>query len=158
MPSPTLPPPYKWPPIVFNPEGIRELSCARASQNALEDPYREKRVPQSQRYSLVPQVLEWAFQSDCTASPRARDGSWWTQVGSGQSFQGRLWPLRCNCRFCSLWKPLLHTSHMNLFVAIRLVCRYLLGVPGRFLFFFWGAVGGAAAEEGGVDEDCCCFI
>jgi hypothetical protein len=29
--------------------------------------YLEKRVPQSQRYSLVPQVLECAFQSDCTA-------------------------------------------------------------------------------------------
>jgi len=27
----------------------------------------EKRVPQSQRYSRVPQVLECAFQSDCTA-------------------------------------------------------------------------------------------
>jgi hypothetical protein len=27
----------------------------------------EKRVPQSHRYSRVPQVLECAFQSDCTA-------------------------------------------------------------------------------------------
>jgi len=123
--------------------------------------YLEKRVPQSHLYSLVPQILEWAFQSDWTAyflehlshfhffspcflqkcflipvkSPRARDGSWCTQLGSGHtytffligsllalclSFQGRLCPLRCNCRFWSLWNPLLQISHINLFVASRL--------------------------------------
>ncbi|CAA6655808.1 unnamed protein product [Spirodela intermedia] len=117
---------------------------------------REKRVPQSHRYSRVPQVLEWAFQSDWTASPSAREGSWWTQVGSGhtytrrftsvvlfcRSFHGRLCPLRCNCRFCSLWNPFLHTSQMKRFVASRvfgdraITSAYLLGVPGRFLFFF----------------------
>ena len=37
------------------------------------------------------------------------------------SFQGRLCPLLCSCRFCSLWNPLLHTSQMNLFVAIRVL-------------------------------------
>ena len=72
--------------------------------------YLEKSVPQSHLYSLVPQVFEWAFQSDWTAyflehfshfhffspcfllkcffipvrSPRALEGSWWTQVFSGQ--------------------------------------------------------------------------
>lgn len=43
------------------------LSSAKASQKALcviKLSLLEKRVPQSQRYSLVPQVLEWAFQSD----------------------------------------------------------------------------------------------
>lgn len=121
--------------------------------------YLEKRVPQSHLYSLVPQVLEWALQSDWTAyffehlshfhffspcflqkcflipvkSPRARDGSWWTQLASGQtytfflitslldlclSFHGRLWPLLWSCRFWSLWNPLLQISHTNLFVAI----------------------------------------
>lgn len=124
--------------------------------------YLEKRVPQSHLYSLVPQVLEWAFQSDWTAyffehfshfhffspcfllkcflipvrSPSALDGSWWTQVFSGQmytfflitslfvlclSFHGRLWPLLWSCKFWSLWKPLLHISQMNLFVAISVV-------------------------------------
>lgn len=77
-----------------------------------ERSYLEKRVPQSHLYSLVPQVLEWAFQSDWTAyflehlshfhffspcfrlkcffipvrSPSARDGSWWTHVFSGQIY------------------------------------------------------------------------
>ncbi len=74
--------------------------------------YLEKRVPQSHLYSLVPQVLEWAFQSDWTAylfehlshfhffspcflqkcflipvkSPRALDGSWCTQLASGHTY------------------------------------------------------------------------
>lgn len=90
-----------------------ELS-ASASQKALcvmKLSLREKRVPQSQRYSRVPHVLLCAFQSDWTAyflehlshfhffspclrqkcflmpvrSPSARDGSWWTQLGSGQT-------------------------------------------------------------------------
>lgn len=119
----------------------------------------ENRVPQSHLYSLVPQIFEWAFQSDWTAyrfehlshfhffspcflekcflipvrSPRAREGSWWTHVGSGhkytfrrwtslllfcRSFHGRLWPRRCSWRFCSLWNPLLQTSHTNRFVAM----------------------------------------
>ena len=122
--------------------------------------YLEKRVPQSHLYSLVPQILEWAFQSDWTAyflehlshfhffspcflqkcflipvkSPSALDGSWWTQLTSGQtytfffiislfdlcfSFHGKLCPLLCSCRFWSLWNPLLHISHTNLFVAIN---------------------------------------
>ena len=121
--------------------------------------YLEKRVPQSHLYSLVPQVLEWAFQSDWTAylfehlshfhffspcflqkcflipvkSPRALDGSWCTQLGSGHtytfflisllvlcfSFQGKLCPLLWSWRFWSLWNPLLQISQINLFVAIR---------------------------------------
>lgn len=117
-------------------------------------------VPQSHLYSLVPQVLEWAFQSDWTAyflehfshfhffspcflqkcflipvkSPRALDGSWCTQLDSGHtytfflismpvilclSFHGKLCPLLWSWRFWSLLNPLLHTSHMNLFVAKR---------------------------------------
>lgn len=74
--------------------------------------YLEKRVPQSHLYSLVPQVLEWAFQSDWTAyrfehlshfhffspcflqkcflipvrSPRALEGSWCTQLASGHTY------------------------------------------------------------------------
>lgn len=66
-------------------------------------------------------------------SPRALEGSWWTHEGSGQtyaffftsllllcfSFQGRLWPLLCSCRFWSLGKPLWQISQTNLFVAIR---------------------------------------
>lgn len=43
------------------------LSSANASQNALwvmKLSFLEKRVPQSHLYSLVPHVLEWAFQSD----------------------------------------------------------------------------------------------
>ena len=72
----------------------------------------EKIVPQSHLYSLVPQVLEWAFQSDWTAyflehlshfhffspcflqkcffipvrSPSARAGLWWTHEGSGHTY------------------------------------------------------------------------
>ena len=72
----------------------------------------ENKVPQSHLYSLVPQILEWAFQSDCTAyffehfshfhffspcflqkcffipvrSPRALDGSWCTQDCSGHTY------------------------------------------------------------------------
>lgn len=71
----------------------------------------ENKVPQSHLYSLVPQVFICAFQSDCTAyffehlshfhffspcflqkcflipvrSPRALEGSWWTQADSGQT-------------------------------------------------------------------------
>jgi hypothetical protein len=67
-------------------------------------------------------------------SPSARDGSWCTHVTSGQiytffriisllglcfSFHGRLWPLLWSWRFWSLWKPLLHISHINRFVVIR---------------------------------------
>lgn len=74
--------------------------------------YLEKRVPQSHLYSLVPQVLECAFQSDWTAyffehlshfhffspcflqkcflipvrSPNALDGSWCTQLVSGHTY------------------------------------------------------------------------
>ena len=74
--------------------------------------YLEKSVPQSHLYSLVPQVLVWAFQSDWTAyflehlshfhffspcfllkcffipvrSPNALAASWWTQVFSGQMY------------------------------------------------------------------------
>lgn len=33
---------------------------------------------------------------------------------------------------------------------------YLLGVPGRFLFFFWGAVDDGAVDEVGVEDCCCC--
>lgn len=121
--------------------------------------YLENRVPQSHLYSLVPQILLWAFQSDWTAyffehfshfhffspcfrlkcfltpvrSPKARDGSWWTHVFSGHmytfffitsflflcfNFHGKLCPLLWSCRFWSLWKPLLHISHTNRFVAI----------------------------------------
>ncbi|CAA7391176.1 unnamed protein product [Spirodela intermedia] len=145
-------PPYKGPPNAFSPAGITALSWASTSQNA--------RVPQSHRYSRVPQVLEWHlshfhFFSPCLRQ-YAREGSWWTQVGSGhtytrrftsvvlfcRSFHGRLCPLRCNCRFCSLWNPFLHTSQMKRFVASRvfgdraITSAYLLGVPGRFLFFF----------------------
>ena len=66
----------------------------------------ENKVPQSHLHSLVPQILEWAFQSDCTVyffkhlshfhffspcflqkcffipvrSPRALDGSWCTKL------------------------------------------------------------------------------
>lgn len=73
--------------------------------------YLENIVPQSHLYSLVPQVLEWAFQSDCTAylfahfshfhffspcfrqkcffipvrSPRALEAWWWTQLFSGHT-------------------------------------------------------------------------
>lgn len=68
-------------------------------------------------------------------SPRARAGLWWTHAGSGHtytlfltsvvvlclSFHGRLCPLRCSCRFWSLWNPLLQISHTNRFVAIRVV-------------------------------------
>lgn len=118
----------------------------------------ENKVPQSQRYSREPQVFMWALQSDWTAyffeqrshlyffspclrqkcflipvrSPSARDGSWWTQVVSGQtytrfrtsllvrcrSFHGRLWPRRWSCRFWSRWNPFWQISHTNLFVAI----------------------------------------
>lgn len=125
-------------------------------KNKIKD-YLEKRVPQSHRYSLVPHVLVWAFQSDWTAyilehfshfhffspcflqkcflipvrSPRALEGWWWTQVGSGQTyalflfsllflcfnFHGRLWPRLWSWRFWSLWNPLLHISHTNRFVA-----------------------------------------
>ena len=128
------------------------------SKNVFQN-YLEKRVPQSHLYSLVPQILLWAFQSDTTAyflehlshfhffspcfllkcflipvkSPRARPGSWCTQVFSGQmytffftcslsvlcfSFHGRLWPLRWSWRFWSLLNPLLQISHMNLFVVM----------------------------------------
>lgn len=68
-------------------------------------------------------------------SPNALAGLWWTHDVSGHmytrfltsvlvlclSFHGRLWPLRCNCRFWSLWNPLLHISHTNRFVAINVV-------------------------------------
>ena len=69
-------------------------------------------------------------------SPSARAGLWWTHEGSGHtytlflltsllalclSFHGRLCPLLCNCKFWSLWNPLLHISHTNLFVAINVV-------------------------------------
>lgn len=119
----------------------------------------ENKVPQSHLYSLVPQTFKWAFQSDWTAyffahlshfhffspcflqkcffipvkSPKALDGSWCTQDGSGQtytrfrisfpdlcrSFHGRLCPLRWSCKFWSLWNPLLQISHTNRFVANR---------------------------------------
>ena len=61
-----------------------------------------------------------------TRSPRAWRGSWWRQVGSGQtntffltasavsallsSFHGTLWRRRCIWRFWSLWNPWLHIS------------------------------------------------
>ena len=74
--------------------------------------YLENSVPQSHLYSLVPQILLWAFQSDWTAyflehfshfhffspcfllkcffipvrSPRALLGSWCTQLFSGQTY------------------------------------------------------------------------
>ena len=74
--------------------------------------YLEKIVPQSHLYSLVPQVFEWAFQSDWTAyflehfshfhffspcfrqkcflipvrSPSALVGWWWTQLFSGHTY------------------------------------------------------------------------
>lgn len=121
----------------------------------------ENKVPQSHLYSLVPQIFEWAFQSDWTAyffehlshfhffspcflqkcffipvkSPKALDGSWWTQDGSGQtytrfrtslldlcrSFHGRLWPRRWSCKFWSRWNPLLQISQTNRFVAMRVL-------------------------------------
>lgn len=69
-------------------------------------------------------------------SPSALAGLWWTHVGSGHtytllfislplppilcfSFHGKLCPRRCNCRFWSLRNPLLHISHTNRFVVIR---------------------------------------
>jgi hypothetical protein len=47
--------------------GARDPPVAVAVAMAGRRVYLEKRVPQSQRYSRVPQVLEWAFQSDWTA-------------------------------------------------------------------------------------------
>lgn len=99
--------------LVAATEVILARSSAKASQKALcvmKLSFLEKSVPQSHLYSLVPQVFEWAFQSDWTAyflehfshfhffspcfllkcffipvrSPRALEGSWWTQVFSGQ--------------------------------------------------------------------------
>uniref|UniRef100_J3LL09 Uncharacterized protein n=1 Tax=Oryza brachyantha TaxID=4533 RepID=J3LL09_ORYBR len=92
---------------------------------------REKRVPQSQRYSREPQVLVCAFQSDWTAyflehlshfhffspclrrkcflmpvrSPSARDGSWCTQLGSGHTYTRfrTSFPLRCRSFHGRLW-------------------------------------------------------
>lgn len=84
----------------------------------------ENRVPQSQRYSLVPHVLECAFQSDCTAylfehlshfhffspcflqkcflipvrSPSALAGLWCTQLFSGQTYTRFLGSLLLLCR------------------------------------------------------------
>lgn len=67
-------------------------------------------------------------------SPSALPGSWWTHDGSGHTytflfvslplvlcfnFHGRLCPRLCSCKFWSLWNPLLHISHKNRFVAIR---------------------------------------
>jgi hypothetical protein len=68
-------------------------------------------------------------------SPIDRAGLWWTHVSSGhiqtlfltsvavlcQSFHGGLWPLLWNCRFWSLWNPLLHISHTKRFVSIWVV-------------------------------------
>jgi len=88
-------------------------------------------VPQSHRYSLLPQVFVWAFQSDCTAyfleqrshfhffspcflqkcflmpvrSPSALAGLWWTHEGSGHTyafFRGSLLP-RCRSFHGKLW-------------------------------------------------------
>uniref|UniRef100_A0A0A9DZF5 Uncharacterized protein n=1 Tax=Arundo donax TaxID=35708 RepID=A0A0A9DZF5_ARUDO len=99
-------------------------------------------------------------------SPRARAGSWCTQPGSGHtytflrpaslglrcfSFQGRLCPRRCSCRFWSRWNPLPHTSHTYRFVAIRVRGDSAItsasgsGFPGTLRFFLAG--GGRGWEE-----------